>query len=285
MAISQLQARAVTGLYSLTRKSGLLDTPLGRKLFTGSYFLYKRYLEDPFAGLARQRPELFRNGDILDIGANIGYTAALFAGAADRDSKVYAFEPEPFNFRLLQATVRDRKLEGKVIPVHSALGETDGEIELWINDHHHADHRIATDSLLANDERRQDKFIRVPIIPVDQFVSQSGRNRPIRLIKIDVQGYELAVCRGMAQTIAQQPNASVVIEYMPEAMQDLGYDAGELLDWFQEREFKMYSLGRSGKLTPGLSDELAQKGYVDLIFFARRADLIRPVSLSQKAKD
>jgi hypothetical protein len=91
-------------------------------------------------------------------------------------------------------------------------------------------------------------------------------NRRIRLIKIDVQGYELAVCRGMADAITQQTDASVAIEYMPEAMQDLGYDAPSLLNWFWEREFKMYSLGRSGKLTPGLSDELAQNGYVDLIF-------------------
>jgi FkbM family methyltransferase len=179
---------------------------------------------------------------------------------------VYAFEPEPFNFRLLLATVRDRKLENKVIPVHSAVGETDGEIELWINDHHHADHRIATDSMLAKGERKQDKFVRVPIVAVDRFVSESGRDRPIRLIKIDVQGYELAVCRGMAHTISRQPNALVAIEYMPEAMQDLGYEAHALLDWFQEREFKMYSLGRNGKLTLGLSDELTQKGYVDLIF-------------------
>lgn len=266
MAISPLQARAVTGLYTLARKSDLLDTRVGRKLFTASYFLYKRYLEDPFAALARQNPGLFRNGDVLDIGANIGYTAALFAEAADHDAKVYAFEPEPFNFRLLQATVRNRQLESKVIPVHSAVGETNGEIELWINDHHHADHRIATDSLRAKSESAQEGFIRVPIVSVDKFLSQPGMNRRIRLIKIDVQGFELAVCRGMADAITQQTDASVAIEYMPEAMQDLGYDAPSLLNWFSEREFKMYSLGRSGKLTPGLSGELAQKGYVDLIF-------------------
>src|ERR1700750_2414824 len=89
MAISPLQPRAVTRLYTLARKSDLLDTRVGRKLFTASYFLYKRYLEDPFATLIKKNPGLFRNGDILDIGANIGYTAALFAEAADQDARVY----------------------------------------------------------------------------------------------------------------------------------------------------------------------------------------------------
>lgn len=264
MAISPSQARAVTGLYSLSRRSGLLETGFGRKLFTTSYFLYKRYLEDPFAALARIRPELFRGGDILDIGANIGYTASLFAQAADADSTVYAFEPEPFNFRLLQSTVRDRRLQGRVIPIQSAVGERSGEIELWINDHHHADHRIATDNLRASDKGAEE-YVTIPITSVDEFVSESVA-WPICLIKIDVQGYELAVCRGMAATIAQQRRATVAIEYMPAAMNELGYDPSAMLDWFSERAFKMYSLGKNGELVEGLSDELSAKGYVDLIF-------------------
>jgi len=272
MAISASQARAVTGLYSFTRRSGLLETAFGRKLFTTSYFLYKRYLEDPFASLARQRPGLFRGGDILDIGANIGYTASLFAQAGDADAKVYAFEPEPFNFRLLQGGVRDRGLGEKVIPVHSAVGERAGKVELWINDHHHADHRIATDDLRANQGSGNAGYVTVPIISIDEFLVESGRSRPICLIKIDVQGYELAVCRGMGATIAQQRSTAVAVEYMPEAMHDLGYDAEAMLDWFREREFRMYSLGKKGELTKGLSGELAEKGYVDLIF--SRSELV-----------
>jgi FkbM family methyltransferase len=269
MAISPSQARAVTGLYSLTRKSGLLETGFGRKLFTSSYFLYKRYLEDPFAALAKRHPELFRGGDILDVGANIGYTASLFAQAADADAKVYAFEPEPFNFELLQCSIRDRHLQKKVVAVHSAVGERSGEIELWINDHHHADHRIATESLRASNSRANDGYVTVPITSIDEFLAHAGAARPICLIKIDVQGYESAVCHGMTATVEQQRRAAVAIEYMPEAMAALGYDPPALLDWFVEKGFRMYSLGRNGELTPGLSSELAEKGYVDLIFSRR----------------
>jgi len=70
----------------------------------------------------------------------------------------------------------------------------------------------------------------------------------------------------MAATIAQQTRATVAIEYMPAAMKELGYDPSAMLDWFREREFRMYSLGKNGELAEGLSDELAVKGYVDLIF-------------------
>jgi FkbM family methyltransferase len=272
MAITASQARAVTGLYSLGRRSGLLETQFGRKLFTTSYFLYKRYVEDAFAALAKRHPGLFRDGDILDVGANIGYTAAVFAHAADRDATVYAFEPEPFNFRLLQASVRDRHLEKRVVPVHSAVGERSGDIQLWINEQHHADHRVATDALRANVAHAADGYVTVPMISVDEFLAQRSSPRKICLVKIDVQGYELAVCRGMESAILHQPGAAIAIEYMPEAMTDLGYQAHALLEWFQAREFKMYSLSKDGRLTAGISNELAEKGYVDLVF--TRAELV-----------
>ena len=42
---------------------------------------YKRLVEDPFAALVRARPELFTGGEIIDVGANVGYTAQVFARA------------------------------------------------------------------------------------------------------------------------------------------------------------------------------------------------------------
>lgn len=266
MAISPSQARAVTGLYSFSRKSGFLKTGIGRKLFTASYFFYKRHIEDPFAALGRRRPDLFRGGDILDIGANIGYTASLFARLSDRDATIYAFEPEPYNFQLLQNSIHDRGLQERVTPVHSAVGEQNGEIELWINDHHHADHRIATDTLRAHSAGPNDGYVTVPMVSVDGFLAQAAIPKPICFIKIDVQGYELAVCRGMAATLAHQPGVAVAVEYMPQALEELGYKAASLLDWFAERQFNMYSLSKNGELTQGLSRELSEKGYVDLIF-------------------
>ena len=87
-------------------------------------------------------------------------------------------------------------------------------------------------------------YVTVPIISIDEFLAESGRSRPICLIKIDVQGYELAVCRGMGATIAQQRSTAVAVEYMPEAMRDLGYDAEAMLDWFARESSGCIPWGR-----------------------------------------
>jgi protein-L-isoaspartate O-methyltransferase len=89
--------------YSLVKRSGFLQTSVGCRLFKSAYLLYERYIEDDLEGLVRACPRLVSGGDLLDIGAKIGYTAALLARAAGSDRKVYAFEPEPFNFRISAA--------------------------------------------------------------------------------------------------------------------------------------------------------------------------------------
>jgi len=91
--------RVVLGAYALARKSGFLDTRLGESTLDHAYFAYKRFVEDPFAALATRHPELFRGGNILDVGANIGYTASVFARASSEGFQVYAFEPEEKNWQ------------------------------------------------------------------------------------------------------------------------------------------------------------------------------------------
>ena len=45
----------------------------------------------------------------MDIGANIGYTAMVFSRAIDPEYKVYAFEPEQFNYDLPSSSVMSQK--------------------------------------------------------------------------------------------------------------------------------------------------------------------------------
>lgn len=266
MPITQPKASLFTGAYSLCRRTGLLKTRLGSAAFRASYFIYKRHLEDPFAALASRHPEVFRGGDILDIGANIGYTATLFAKVCDPDATVFAFEPESFNFALLERSIRARGLQSRVIAIESAVGDSDGEITLWLNEHHHADHRVVNGHVSAASPVPEESRRKVAITSIDTFLRQQPTSRPVRFIKIDVQGYELAVCRGMADTLRREPCACVAIEYMPQAMNDLGFSAPDLLEWFKELGLRMYSIQRDGTLRAGLSDRLECDGYVDLLF-------------------
>jgi len=77
-----------TGAYSLVRPDKLMQIAMFRRAFCYAYFIYKSYLKIPSGISCGGNQGLFQNGDILDIGANIGYTARVFAGARKPDSKV-----------------------------------------------------------------------------------------------------------------------------------------------------------------------------------------------------
>jgi FkbM family methyltransferase len=256
--------KTLTNVYWLARKSRLLDTGLGRRAFAASYFLYKRYLEDRFHDLVQRHAGLFRGGNILDIGANIGYTATVFSRAVDPEYKVYAFEPEQFNYDLLERSLQAHKTLGRIVPVRSAVGDRDGTIELWENEHHHADHRILTDQFRAS--ASPSGSVATPILQIDSFVRTQGGEFPVRFVKVDVQGYEFPVCKGMEHTLADNPRAILALEYMPQAMRELGFQPEDLLKWLEHRDYRAYTLEKHGQIRPGVVDPSEGPGYVDLLF-------------------
>src|SRR5438046_712364 len=100
-----LITRALLKTYAVIKRSGALETPLSKRCFQEVYFLYKRFLEDPYDRFCQRYPELFTGDVVLDIGANCGYTASVFAKAARGSSHVYAFEPDPTNVEILEAVL------------------------------------------------------------------------------------------------------------------------------------------------------------------------------------
>lgn len=254
-------------VYGFANRRGLLDAPLAREAFARSYFLYKRAVEDPFAGLLRRRPELLQGGHVLDVGANIGYTAALFATGLTGGYRVYAFEPEPKNFAQLERTVARLQLAGRVEPVHAAVGATDGTVQLWRNEAHHGNHRIATPDLR---KRTADPAsLTVPLVSLDRFAEERGIAAAVRFVKIDVQGYEPEVLAGMQGLLAANRGLAVAIEFMPQAIADLGFEPDALLETLTRAGLRLHALGRDGSVTPfdrsRPAPHLAERGYVDLL--------------------
>jgi FkbM family methyltransferase len=255
------------GAYSLARPDKLMRIGPFRRAFFSAYFVYKRLFEDSFWNLARRHPDLFQKGDILDIGANIGYTASVFAGVREPHSKVYAFEPDRQTFKLLEEVIRRKKLLAAIEAINLAVGSSEGDIRFWHNDKHSADHRVVTENFSAacTDET---KISSVPITTVDSFVKTRNLQN-ISFIKIDVQGYELAVCEGMKETLDRFPETCVCFEHCPEALKELGFEPRRIIDYFRSRKYQIYVLTRGAPQlvadNESLDRFLSETGYVDLL--------------------
>jgi len=251
--------RLLPAAFRVLRLGRLLRFPLFERLYLAALFAYKRYHEDSFAGLAKRWPELFRGGHILDVGGNVGYTASVFAELVEPPFVVHTFEPEPVNVARLRKVLARRELDQRVVPVQAAVGDRCGEIELVLNESHPGDHRIATD-------RPVGRAITVPLLSLDEYAMRNGV-RPIVFVKIDVQGFELAVSRGMEGILASQPRIAVAFEFDESAALAYGWDLETILTFYEKRGFSLHALHRSGILSDPrrASRSGGERGYFDIL--------------------
>ena len=228
------------------------------------YFLYKKFIEDQTGIIFNKIHSHLQNGCILDVGACLGYTAKCFANKDFSDRTVFAFEPHPFNYQQLKKISRS---VSNITPINVAIGPRNGEISLFENQDSFADHRVIN-SVFESKIGQSDNRIQVPMISIDSFIKESG-NIDVALVKIDVQGYEVEVCRGMIETIINNPDIMVLIELAPTALTDLGFKFEEIFSFFSQRGFDCYSLQDSNIIKidiKRLTNILKYFEYIDVIF-------------------
>lgn len=259
--MTRILTRIVPAAYRLLQVEALTRTRVGERLFLAAFFAYKKWIEDPHAAFAARYPEAFRGGHVLDVGANVGYTACVFARAISAGFSVHAFEPEERNFERLKRVVARRRLLGRIVPVRAAVGDEDGIATLRLNPSHPGDHRI-----VGAPERGG---AAVPILRIDRYV-EAENLAPVKFVKIDVQGHELAVSRGMSRLIAREPELEVSFEYSDR-------ESERVAEWYLARGFSLHLLSHDGGLTPfgkeTVANALQKRTYVDV--FATRSPRFR----------
>ncbi len=213
----------------------------------GLYFAYKRFLADPFARLPRHLPEVYSRGSVIDVGANVGYTASVFRRFLRENSRLYAFEPAESHFRVLQRSMGSFQ---QVECIQAAVGDWRGEASLLLDPDHPGNHRIVRDY-----ERQaassQASLRTCPVVTLDGFLEERGIPfSEIGFLKIDVQGFEPAVIAGAQRLLRESPRLSVVLEYEPEAIAAMGYSSAALLDDLRGLGFSLNRLSPSGHVEP-----------------------------------
>ncbi len=182
---------------------------------------------------------------VLDIGAHIGYYALHAAQAVGSSGRVLAFEPVDSNFRLLSKNVQLNHFAGIITPIQAAVSDHAHQVEMQLSDWNSGDHRIyatnENDDFLFNYNKLRVKQT-VGAIAIDDYLQEKQISR-VDVIKIDVQGAEYGVLRGMDKTLRANPAISMFFEYWDFGLRAFGTDPLDFLTFLtKEHGFRLFRL-------------------------------------------
>ncbi len=185
--------------------------------------------------LAQERavlgPLVAEGATVFDIGANLGFYAAMFAAQTGSGGRVVAFEPARRAFAKLRATIERNRLD-QVVALNLGCGSAVADAVL-----HQVSRSTGNASLVGGGDGAGEP---VDIRRLDDI--PEARERPPELIKIDVEGFEAEVLEG-ARSILAEHRPVLYIELCGEyatstersvaLLGELDYDVRALsgLDW------------------------------------------------------
>jgi FkbM family methyltransferase len=138
--------------------------------------------------------ELLSEGDCyVDVGAHVGFHTLVARRYIGESGRVIAIDPQPYNCQKILANWRVNEFANLLVCV-AAVGDRDDVIEL--SDQAASDKSRLSLQLPAVNDRPQ-RF-RVPLVRLDSLFSQTDCQR-VRLLKVDVEGYELEVLKGLGE--------------------------------------------------------------------------------------
>lgn len=168
-------------------------------------------------------PLIETNMVVFDVGSNIGETLLHFALLTGDGGKVYGFEPVPENFKKCTDNISINKFKNIKLS-NTAL--SDKREKLYFA---HAEN-MNSGGIFMNKEKRNSGH-EVQALTLDEFVHENKING-IDLIKIDVEGFELNVLKGAADTL-QNLRPLIFAEVDEKNLQRQGTDAATLISFIR----------------------------------------------------
>ena len=178
-------------------------------------FFYGAYSTSELMLLRDAAVALKRSGcevNFYDVGANVGQHSLFMSALADR---IFSFEPfEAVRTKLDEKIKLNEITNITIFPV--ALGDTDADLEY----HEPAGTNMATGSFAKAPYNFSGKVTKLPVRHGDTFVAQNAR-RPMTLLKLDVEGYEARVIRGLDKTL-REDRPVILMEMSEETRKSFG---------------------------------------------------------------
>jgi FkbM family methyltransferase len=186
---------------------------------------------------------------IVDVGAHIGYYTLLAARLVGSKGHVFAFEPCPDNFRLLERNVKSNG-HANVTLVPKAVSNRSGWATLQLD-------RLSSGGHSLCNFRGGARSIAVETVSLDEYFN--GKSCSIDLVKTDAEGADPAVFQGMRRIVQRNPRLVYFTEFFPRAIHGMGFLPENYLRELAEVGLQVYFIDEdSGRIEPVEADGISR---------------------------
>jgi FkbM family methyltransferase len=202
-----------------------------RAMYTDSYDI----------ALVNFMKKYLKKGDVfIDVGANVGYISAIAASLVGKQGEVHSFEPLKECFGRLERLV-ELNPDHKFVINNFALGEIAGMRQI--------SYPPLGGSGLASLVPRAIKESTAPVEVkrLDRYIFANIKNmNKIKMIKIDVEGYEFPVLRGLSDFLNNTACRPMILcEILPAQLPKLNYTLQQFDHYMRSFSYAAFDITNS----------------------------------------
>jgi FkbM family methyltransferase len=193
----------------------------------------------------------------VDVGANYGYYTILMGRCVGRTGKVISFEPNPHLASLMRKSLWISGIrlidEVREEAAYSTTGET---VRFFIPEGRPMNARVVDEAPYAG------TLIDVPTVRLDDVLPEK-----VDFIKIDAEGGEREIWRGMSKTIENNPQLQIFLEFNPRRTSN--YDPHEFLKTICDDGFELGLVSYDASYRSVDADKLVANGTEQILHLRR----------------
>jgi len=178
-----------------------------------------------------------RHNDVfIDVGASVGQMSFFASNLVGESGKIISFEPHTERFKGLINGIKLNKMKN-IIAYNTGLGRVEKDLKLYTD-------RVSP-SLISKGE--DSDFENIRILKLDS-VLEKEKIKNVRMVKIDVEGFELEVLKGSSKLLSSDKAPIICMEY-----EEIGNKPLENLQFLKDiNDYVFFNLektkGRASKL-------------------------------------
>lgn len=207
-----------------------------QKSLYGTLVLYTKL---PEYGEMMMLLKLLKEDDIfIDVGANIGVYSLLAASKISR-GRIFAFEPSMHSLPRLYENISINNLTNIIQVSEKVVSDRVGYQYFNISNMSDYNHIAYL--------KEEDVGIKIPSISLDKFISEKKLSQ-IKLIKIDVEGVEFLVLKGLQKNLAAKKVDILIVEITEWTSNRFGFSPEQVFNYLKNYGFILYYFDHTYKL-------------------------------------